>query len=154
MPSHEEMRVLPYSTAEMFSVVSDIEKYPEFVPGCAALRILERETKGDVETIVAEMKVVFGGLGETYKSKVTLDRKNNTVEACHLEGPFERLDTRWRFAPSELGSEVHFKIDFAFRNPLLAAASNLVFDKMVCRTTDAFVARAAQLHETSHHAQQ
>ena len=154
MPSHEEKRVLPFGTAEMFAVVSDIEKYPEFVPGCAALRILERKTSGDVETIIAEMKVVFGGLSESYKSKVTLDRKEYTVEACHLEGPFEHLDTRWRIIRRDLGSEVHFKIDFAFRNRLLAAASNLVFDRMVYKTTDAFVARAAQLHDALHRAQQ
>jgi len=154
MPAHEEKRILPFGTAEMFAVVSDIEKYPEFVPGCSALRVLSRETVGAVETIIAEMKVVFGGLRETYKSKVTLDRNKNIVEACHLEGPFEHLDTQWRFAPRDSGSEVHFKIDFAFRNPLLAAASNLVFDNMVCKTADAFVARATLIHQASHHAQQ
>ena len=154
MPSHEEKRVLPFSTSEMFSVVSDVERYPEFVPGCAALRILERESDGGVETIVAKMKVAFGGLSESYKSKVVLDRKNGTVEACHLEGPFDHLDTRWRISRRDLGSEVHFKIDFAFRNPLLAAASNLVFDQIVQKMTDAFVARAAQLHQASHQAQQ
>jgi coenzyme Q-binding protein COQ10 len=154
MPSHEEKHILPFSTSEMFAVVSDIKKYPEFVPGCTALRILGRELEGDVETIVAEMKVAFGGLSETYKSKVTLDKKNGTVEACHLDGPFDHLDTRWRITPREAGSEVHFKIDFAFRNPILAAASNLVFDKMVSKMTDAFVARAAQLHDASHNAQQ
>ena len=154
MPSHEEKRVLPFSTSEMFAVVSDIEKYPQFVPGCAGLRILERETAVHVETIIAEMKVAFGGLHESYKSKVTLDREKNTVEACHVDGPFDHLDTRWRFLPRDLGSEVHFKIDFAFRNPLLAAASNLVFDRMERKTTDAFVTRAAQLHDALHHAQQ
>jgi coenzyme Q-binding protein COQ10 len=154
MPSHEEKRILPFSASEMFAVVSDIEKYPEFVPGCAALRILERKASGHLETLVAEMKVVFGGLSESYKSKVTLDREKNTVEACHIDGPFDHLDTRWRFLQRELGSEVQFKVDFAFRNPLLAAASNLVFDRMVHKMTDAFVARAARLHDALHHAQQ
>ena len=60
MPSHEEKRVLPFSVSEMFAVVGDIEKYPEFVPGCAGLRILERESAGHVETIIAEMIVSFG----------------------------------------------------------------------------------------------
>ena len=154
MPSHEEKRVLPFSVSEMFAVVGDIEKYPEFVPGCAGLRILQRESAGHVETIIAEMIVSFGGLREIYTSKVTLDRNANAVDSCHLNGPFDHLDTRWRFLRRESGSEVHFSIDFAFRNRLLAAASNLVFDGMVRKTTGAFVARAAQLYDASHYAQQ
>jgi len=154
MPSHEEKRVLPFSASEMFAVVADIEKYPEFVPGCVALRILERQSTGHVETIIAEMIVSFGALREKYTSKVTLNRKKNVVEACHIDGPFDHLDTRWRFLPRDSGSEVYFSIDFAFRNRLLAAASSIVFDQMVRKTTGAFVARAAQLHDASHHAQQ
>lgn len=154
MPSHEEKRILPFGTSEMFAVVADIEKYPEFVPGCAGLRILEREATDHLETIIAEMTVSFGGLRETYTSKVTLDKNENTVEASHLDGPFDHLDTRWRFSRRESGSEVHFAIDFAFRNPLLATASNLVFYGMVRKMTRAFVTRAAQLHHASHHAQQ
>lgn len=152
MPSHEERRVLPFSVNQMFAVVADIEKYPEFVPGCAALRILEREFAGEIETVIAEMVVSFGVLRETYTSKVTLDRNKGIIDACHLEGPFDHLDTRWRFLSQEPGSEVHFSIDFAFRNRLLAAASNLVFDQMVSKTTDAFVARAAQVDGASHRA--
>jgi coenzyme Q-binding protein COQ10 len=154
MPSHEEKRVLPFSASEMFAVVADIEKYPEFVPGCAGLRILDRKSAGNVETIIAEMMVSFGALRETYTSKVTLDRNKNIVDAHHIDGPFDHLDTRWCFVPRDSGSEVHFAIDFAFRNRLLAAASNLVFDRMVRKTTGAFIARAAQRHNASHHAQQ
>ncbi len=152
MPFHEEKRVLPFSVDEMFAAVADIEKYPEFVPGCAGLRVLSRESTDQIETVIAEMVVSFGVLRETYTSKVTLDRNADIIDACHLDGPFDHLDTRWRFLAHETGSEVHFSIDFAFRNQLLAAASNFVFDQMASKTTDAFVARAARLYGASHRA--
>jgi coenzyme Q-binding protein COQ10 len=154
MPSHEEVRLSPFSVDQMFSMVADIEKYPEFVPGCAALRIIDREFDKGVETINAEMLVSFGALREIYTSKVTLDKKKSVIAACHVDGPFDNLDTKWRFVPIELGSEVHFFIDFKFRSRVLTKASSLVFDAMARKTTDAFAARAENLYGGLHHAQQ
>ena len=154
MPSHEDVRQSPFSADEMFAVVADIEKYPEFVPGCAALKIMERTSHGGIETIVAKMLVSVGALRETYTSKVTLDKKNYAIDARHLDGPFHHLDTRWRILPRGAGSEVKFFIDFEFRNRVLAAASNLLFDGMTRKMTDAFIARAKKLYVTSHSAQQ
>ncbi len=154
MPSHKEIFLSPFSVGEMFAVVADVEKYPEFVPGCAALKILEQESEGGVDTITAQMLVSFGALREKYTSKVTLNKKESVIEACHIDGPFDHLDTRWRFIPVETGSEIQFFIDFSFSNQILAAASSYIFDAMARKTTDAFVARAKQLYGGSHHAQQ
>lgn len=154
MPSHKEIFLSPFSVDEMFAVVADVEKYPEFVPGCAALKIVERESEGDLDTITAQMLVSFGTLREKYTSKVTINRKESVIEACHIDGPFDHLDTRWRFIPVATGSEIQFFIDFAFSNQILAAASSFVFDAIAHKTTDAFVTRAERLYGGSHHAQQ
>jgi len=150
MPSHEERRILPFTPEEMFAIVADIEKYPEFVPGCTALRIRSRETKGDVIVLTAEMMVAFRALRERYTSVVTLNRLEGAIDARHLEGPFERLDTRWRFRPLDPGCEVHFFIDFTFRSRILSSVAGLFFDGVARRMTDAFVARAEKLHGSSY----
>jgi coenzyme Q-binding protein COQ10 len=154
MPYHEDIRQSPFTADEMFAVVADIERYPEFVPGCVAIRILERETDGYIETISAKMLVSYSALRETYTSKVTLDKGERTIDAHHIDGPFHHLDTKWEFLTTASGSEVKFFIDFAFRKRALAAPAGLVFDRMTRKMTDAFAARAEQLYGVSHHVQQ
>jgi coenzyme Q-binding protein COQ10 len=154
MPSHSETRILPYSAEEMFAIVADIERYPEFVPGCVALRILDREKVGVVEKLAAEMRVSVQALREKYTSLVALDPNARTIEAHHIEGPFHHLDTIWRFVPRAEGCEVHFAVDFAFKNPVLSAFAGLVFEKITRKMTDAFVARARAVYGTSQDVEQ
>src|SRR5580765_881843 len=120
MPLHQETRILPYTAEQMYAVVADIERYPEFLPWCSKLAIVSREKEGESELVTAEMAIAYGALRERYLSRVRLDPRALAIEARHIEGPFKRLDTRWRFVPLASGSEVHFLIDFAFRNPLLS----------------------------------
>jgi coenzyme Q-binding protein COQ10 len=148
MPRHEETRLLPFTADEMFDIVADVERYPEFVPGCTELKVLRRQRKGDVENLTAAMRVSFGGFHERYTSLVTLDRGRGTIDAHETEGPFAHLDTHWRIRTRNGGSEVDFSIDFAFRSYLLSLAAGLVFDLMARRMADAFVARAEKLHGT------
>jgi len=154
MPAHEETRILPFTAEEMFAIVADVERYPEFVPGCVALRVLSREPKSGTERLTAEMVVAYQSLREKYTSLVMLDQKRGVIEAHHLTGPFDHLDTVWRFVSRGEGSEVHFKTDFAFRSRILSAVAGLVFERVARKMTDAFVARAAFVYGASHHAQQ
>ncbi|MCH8858340.1 MAG: type II toxin-antitoxin system RatA family toxin [Proteobacteria bacterium] len=149
MPVHRETRQLPYTAEQMFAVVADIERYPQFVPGCAALRVLKRESEGDVRFVTAEVLIASHGLRQRYVSRVTLDARKGTVEAHHVEGPFDHLDTRWRFTPAPNGSEVDFFIDFAFRNRLLSAIAGLAFDTLARGMAGAFVRRADALYGAS-----
>src|SRR5437762_3221885 len=107
MPLHQETRILPYTAEQMYAVVADIERYPEFLPWCVKVRIGKREREGDGEFVTAEMAIAFGALSERYVSRVRLDARALTIEARHVEGPFKRLVTRWRFVPLNTGSEVH-----------------------------------------------
>jgi coenzyme Q-binding protein COQ10 len=149
MPHHQETRILPYTAEEMYAVVADIERYPEFLPWCAQVTVRKRETEGHVELVTAAMRIAFHAFHERYVSLVRLDRSALTIEARHVEGPFQRLDTRWRFVPLDAGSEVHFLIDFAFKSMLLSAVAGVAFGFVAAKMAEAFVQRAHGLYGTS-----
>ena len=148
MPLHKETRLVPFHADEMYAVVADMEHYPEFLPWCASLRVLNREREGAIEIVSAEMVVAYQGLRERYVSRVQLDPSARMIEARHVEGPFKRLDTRWRFVPLDKGSEIHVLIDFAFKNVLLSAVANVAFGFVAARMAEAFITRAQSLYGT------
>jgi coenzyme Q-binding protein COQ10 len=146
MPLHRETRIVPYTAEQMYGVVADIEHYPDFLPWCSKLIVRKREREGDIEFVTAEMFVSYLGFHENYISRVRLDFQALTIEARHIEGPFRRLDTRWRFVPVSRGSEVHFLIDFAFSNPVLSAVAGAAFGLVAARMQQAFIDRARTLY--------
>jgi len=146
MPLHQETRILPYTAEQMYAVVADIERYPEFLPWCAQVTIRKREMESHVEVVTAAMRITFGALHERYVSRVRLDRGARTIEARHVEGPFQRLDTRWRFVPLDAGSEIHFLIDFAFKSMVLSAVAGVAFGFVAAKMAEAFVQRAHRLY--------
>jgi coenzyme Q-binding protein COQ10 len=125
----------------MYRIVSDIERYPLFLPWVAALRILSR----DETALLAEMAVGYGPFRERYTSRVTLDPAARCVDAVAIKGPFRQLENHWRFTPENGGCRIDFAIQFEFVNPLLQAAASNAFEKILLKMTDAFVARAAEL---------
>src|SRR5512146_3361138 len=112
MPQHQESRILPYTADQMYAVVADMEHYPEFLPWCSALTVQEREKDPAGETVTAKMIVSYRGFRESHISKVRLEPKRYAIDARHIEGPFKRLDTRWRFDPLPEGCQIQFMIDF------------------------------------------
>ena len=146
MPLHQETRVLPFTADEMYAVVADVERYPEFLPWCERLVVKSREKQDGIEFVTAEMFIAYPPLRERYVSRVRLDPDRRTIEARHIEGPFERLDTRWRFVPLTRGSEVHFLIDFAFKSLMLSVVANVAFGLVASRMAAAFVHRAEKLY--------
>jgi coenzyme Q-binding protein COQ10 len=138
---HSESRIVPYTADLMFQVVSDIERYPEFLPWVVALRVLSR----GADNLIAEMAVGYGPFRERYTSRVTLDPSARTIQVVAVKGPFRHLENRWRFTPENAGCRIDFAIAFEFANPLLQAAAGKAFEKVLLTMTDAFVARAANL---------
>ena len=145
MPEHRETRLVPYSAALMFQVVSDVEKYPEFLPWVVALRVLSREPQEQGEILTAEMAVGYGALRERYTSRVTIDRAAHSIDVVEIKGPFKQLENHWKFVPRDQGCEVTFHIAFQFANRLLSAAADKAFGKIVLQMADAFEARAKTL---------
>lgn len=126
----------------MFALVADVERYPEFLPWCAAVRIRSREET----TFTADLIAAFGALRERFTSRVMLDHPARTITIEYIEGPFEHLMNRWTFVPTETGCEVAFDIDFRFRSRTLEALISGMFTRAVEKMTGAFVARADQLY--------
>lgn len=148
MPLHKETRIVPYTVDQMYSVVADMERYPEFLPWCSALKVLKREREDETDIALAEMSIDYHGLKQRYVSRVRLDPRAAMIEAKHVEGPFKRLDTRWRFVPLAQGCEIHFLIDFAFKNVLLSAVAGVAFGFVSARMAEAFIRRADDLYRS------
>ena len=146
MALHRETRIVPYTAEQMYAVVADMERYPEFLPWCTDLKVLERAREDGSEIALAEMAVDYHGLKERYVSRVRLDPHTRMIEAKHVEGPFKKLDTRWRFVPLARGSEVHFLTDFAFASLLLSAVAGIAFGFVSARMAEAFIRRAEGLY--------
>lgn len=134
---------VPYSAAEMYALVADIERYPDFIPWCVALRVVER---GET-TLLADMVVAYRVFRERFRSRVTLDPAAGRITAEYVDGPFRMLKNEWSFRDRESGgSIVDFLIDFEFRSLILQATAQTVFEKAFARMSDAFVARAKAVY--------
>jgi len=143
--SHHETRLVPYPAELMYAVVSDVEKYPEFLPWVVALRVLSRRADG----MTAEMAVGYGGLRERYTSDVALDPAQHRIDVVQTKGPFKTLENHWRFTPKGEGCEVEFSIQFEFKSRLLHGVAGHAFEKVMLKMADAFEARAAALSRTT-----
>jgi coenzyme Q-binding protein COQ10 len=152
MPSFSSKRCVGHDATQMFDLIADVEKYPQFVPLCSALKIKSRATKGDgVDVLVADMTVAYKLVRETFTSRVTLDRSNLKVLVEYLDGPFKRLENRWTFRPAGEGTnqrncDVEFFIDYEFRSRVLAMLMGAMFDAAFRRFADAFEKRADAIY--------
>jgi coenzyme Q-binding protein COQ10 len=138
-------RHVRHTAAEMFDLVADVERYPEFVPLCKALKVRSRSSEGDGrETLLADMTVGYKLIRETFTSRVTLDRPNLKVRVEYIDGPFSRLENVWTFKdePDEEGSRVSFFIDYEFKSRTLGALMGSMFDAAFRKFASAFERRA------------
>lgn len=146
MPTHAEIRKMPYSADQMYALVADISRYPEFLPWCAAARIRNVTPKGDLQVIDADLVISFKLFREKFGSRVTLDPIGRKIDVEYLDGPFRYLINHWRFTPHETGCEVDFHVDFEFRSILMQNVIGLVFNEAMHRIVRAFENRAAALY--------
>src|SRR5262249_58746043 len=140
MPQFSATRRVRHAAAEMFDLVADVERYPEFVPLCRALKVRTRipEPEG-VEVLIADMTVDYKFVRETFTSRVTLDRPNLQILVEYLEGPFSRLENRWIFHPTgEQTCEVEFFISYEFKSRTLSLLMVAMFDAAFRRFSAAF----------------
>jgi coenzyme Q-binding protein COQ10 len=144
MPTHAEHRRLPYSAAQLFDLVADGERYPEFLPWCLAARIRERKDNA----ITADLLIGFKMVRERFTSRVVLDRPSR-IDVSYTDGPFRYLNNHWAFLPQDDGScVIDFYVDFEFRSRMLQRIIGMLFNEAVRRMVGAFEARARQLYGT------
>jgi len=142
LPRHTEKRLVPYTDEQMFALVADVERYPQFLPWCVATRIKTRE--GD--TFTADLIAAFGAFREQFTSRVYLNGPAMEITVDYLDGPFEHLTNRWHFEAVESGCVVHFDIDFAFKSKTLETLISGVFTRAVLKMAASFDARAHALY--------
>src|SRR3954447_990471 len=151
MPRFSSRRKVSHSAQQMFDLVADIERYPEFVPLCKSLKIRQRAPKPDgTEIVIADMTVSFKLVRESFTSKVTLDRPNLKILVEYLQGPFSKLENRWTFeSRSESACDVGFFIAYEFKSRMLAMLMGAMFDAAFQRFAAAFEKRADAIYGNS-----
>jgi len=148
MPQFSTRRRVNHSASDMFNLVADVERYPEFVPLCSALKVRQRTKAEDgVETVVADMTVSFKLVRESFRSRVTLDKPKLQILVEYLQGPFSHMQNRWTFKPTgEQSCEIEFYIDYEFRSRMLGMLMGSMFDAAFRRFATAFETRADRVY--------
>jgi coenzyme Q-binding protein COQ10 len=147
MPSFQTSRRVAHSAENMFALVADVERYPEFVPLCHGLQILRRERDNGNEVIIARMTVAYKLFSESFTSRVRLSRSTHEILVDYLDGPFRRMENRWIFTPAGKGAcDVGFFLDYEFRSRTLQMLMGAVFEQAFQKFAGAFEARANEVY--------
>ncbi|WP_455478546.1 type II toxin-antitoxin system RatA family toxin [Bartonella sp. B10] len=148
MPAFTTYRKVAHSAREMFDLVSDIERYPEFLPMCDALVVRSRKESGDKTLLIADMTVGYKVIKETFTTQVFLQPQENVIEVKYIDGPFKYLENRWVF--HHIGNtntcNVEFFIDYEFKSKILGLVMGSMFDVAFHKFTDAFEMRARRIY--------
>lgn len=146
MPTHAEKRLLPHRHEQVFDLVADVERYPEFLPWCLACRIKRRESPA---LFTADLIIGFKMIRERFTSRVTLNRPDR-IDVTYQDGPFRYLNNHWRFEETEDGGcLIDFYIDFEFKSKTLQKVIGTLFNEAVQRMVNAFERRADHLYGTA-----
>ena len=146
MPKHTETRRLPHTAQQMYDLVADVKRYPEFLPWTAGARIRELRDAGDHQVMLADLVISFKVFRESFGSRVTLWPDTKKIDTEYLDGPFKYMISSWHFEDAEDGCDVHFHVEFEFRNRLLQTTATVFFNDAMQRVVRAFERRAAELY--------
>jgi coenzyme Q-binding protein COQ10 len=150
MPKFNTTRRVQHAATDMFDLVADVERYPDFVPLCRSLSIRKRAPGPDgTEVLTADMTVAYKLVRESFTSRVTLDRPNLRILVEYLEGPFSFLENRWVFrATGDRSCEIDFFISYEFKSRMLGMLMGSMFDLAFRRLTTAFEKRADEIYKS------
>ena len=147
MPHFEKIHPVGHSAQDMFDLVADIDRYPEFVPLCQGLNTTSVRQKAGREIRVANMTAGYMAIKETFTCQVVLNRADNEILASYIEGPFKYLENKWKF--EEVGTSscnIHFTLDYEFKSMALSLLMGSMFDRAFAHFTQAFEDRADELY--------
>ncbi|HKV13989.1 MAG TPA: type II toxin-antitoxin system RatA family toxin [Reyranella sp.] len=144
---HAERKIVAFAPRQLFDLVADVPRYPEFLPWCTAARVRRRESP---KVEIDELAIGFGPFHEKFVSRVILttdDPDHLRIETVGIEGPFRTLSSRWIFQPhGDGGTVIDFSLEFEFRSLLLQHTVRMLFAEAVRRMVAAFEARARELY--------
>lgn len=147
MPRHSDSKVLPFTPKQMYDLVADVERYPEFLPWCSAARITSREVQGETEIMEADLLISFKAFRERFASHVILSPAKCKIETQYLDGPFRYMHSNWQMHDDPGGSRVDFDVDFEMKSVLLQRVVGVMFNQAMQRIVRAFETRAKDLYE-------
>lgn len=149
MPKFERTHIVDHKAQDMYDLVADIERYPEFIPMCEALTIRETRERGGKTLLIADMTVGYKAMRETFTSQVLLKPDELIIEAKYIDGPFKHLDNKWCFIKVEEhdGCEIDFYIDYAFKNMALSLLMGSMFERAFSKFTHSFEQRADEIYQ-------
>ena len=134
----ERSALVPYSAEQMYELVNDVDRYPQFLPWCTAAHV-EPAAPGEV---LASISIAKGVLRTEFTTRNAL-RPGEEIIMRLVRGPFRKLTGHWHFSTvAQRGSRVGFRVDFEFKSLLASAALNPIFETLCGTIVDAFVARA------------
>ncbi len=146
MPQFKTQRRVPFTPAQMYAIAADVEMYPEFLPLCTGLSVLSRLSRDGGEELTAIMSVGYKAIKETFTTRVVLMPATNAIDVFYLDGPFKRLENRWRFLEAPGGSDIDFFIDYEFKSPMLGLLAGGMFDQAFRKFAEAFETRARKVY--------
>jgi len=134
--------LLPYSAAQMFDLVADVDRYPDFMPWCGGAQVLARDERG----MQACITIALAGLTQRFTTRNSHDYPQR-IDLELVDGPFSRLAGHWRFEPlgeagQEIGCKVRFTLEYAFASRTLEALVGPVFNRIAGSFIDSFTRRA------------
>ncbi len=143
MPKFDTTKAINHKAQDMFALVADVKKYPEFLPLCDGLVVKSRKERDEKTLLIADMTIGYKAIRETFTSQVLLDPSSAVIDVSYLDGPFKYLNNRWTFIPTgENSSDVVFFIDYEFKSRMLGMLMGSMFDIAFRRFTKAFEERA------------
>ena len=147
MPRFDTTRQVPFSPEQMFALVADVQKYPEFLPMCRALSVRSRRDHEGTTLLVADMTVGYRAITETFTSQVHLKPASLEIDVKYIDGPFRYLTNEWRFdRAGENHTLIRFHIDYEFRSRMLGAMVGTMFDRAFRLFAESFEKRARQIY--------
>jgi coenzyme Q-binding protein COQ10 len=142
MTTHAEQRLVRHSPEQLFDLVADVRRYPEFLPWCLAAR-----TRKQTDTeLVADLIIGFQVFKEQFTSHVQMDSDALIIKVEYTEGPFKYLTNSWKFLKHPEGCTIDFYVDFEFKSRLLQTVIESLFTEAVKRMVSAFETRADTLY--------
>ena len=146
MPKFESSRIVKHSPSQMFDLVADVERYPEFLPLCQRLVVRSRKERDGKTLLIADMTVAYKMIRETFTSQVLLKPADREIDVKYVDGPFRYLENRWTFRDHADGCEVGFFIDYEFKSRTLGLVMGSMFDYAFRRFATAFEERADRIY--------
>ena len=145
MPNASIKKIIPCNKKNLFKMILDIEKYPEFVPWCLNGKINKKIDRSDMIEMEADLTVGKSFLNQTYKSHVTYYKEKDKIIVNNIGGPLKHLNNEWEIKEVNNQSEVSFKIDFEIKNIFYNMIMTKSFDLGLKNIADAFEKRAIEL---------